>query len=374
LRDDRRIEGVFMTTGTADQSAAIVALMSIPDEDKDIEWLKQALQHAMILELATIPPYSCGLWSIEDQGEEVAKTIKEIIFDEMSHFGLVGNMLSAIGGTPILTGDVLPHFPGPLPGGVRPELTVHLAGLNRFTLEMYSAIEAPDEPLARFAADATYTSIGAFYAKIDDVFKQKNPTLDPKRLQITSSMSSHGPGNAIVRMEDLTIVETSLKIIMEQGEGTSASPVNSWSDVPVNPLVDVGEKDEEKELAHYYAFREMYRGHKLIQGADGKWSFTGDRITLPQTYAVAEVPAGGWNRNQLDDEVRTLLEEFNNEYSGMLHAFEEAWSTDPASLGKAIGHMGNMREKAREIMQKPLPGDTGWRYCPEFLYEGVATA
>ncbi|XVS68241.1 ferritin-like domain-containing protein [Actinosynnema sp. CA-299493] len=51
-----------------------------------------------------------------------------MLFDEMSHMALVGNMLSAIGGTPVpAREDVAPRCPGSLPGGVRPELEIHLA-------------------------------------------------------------------------------------------------------------------------------------------------------------------------------------------------------------------------------------------------------
>jgi Ferritin-like len=85
---------------------SIAQLMAIPDDKKDIKWLQDALQNALILELATIPPYSCGLWSIVEKPllpslEPTPKTatsrmIREIIFDEMYHVGLVGNMLYAI--------------------------------------------------------------------------------------------------------------------------------------------------------------------------------------------------------------------------------------------------------------------------------------
>jgi len=46
----------------------------------------------------------------------------------MFHLGLACNILSAIGGTPQILAAV-PTYPGPLPGDVRPQLTVYLGTL-----------------------------------------------------------------------------------------------------------------------------------------------------------------------------------------------------------------------------------------------------
>ncbi|MGI5359078.1 ferritin-like domain-containing protein [Streptomyces sp. CA-252508] len=51
------------------RSNAIVELMRTPAAEHDELWLKKALQHAILLELATLPPYLCGLWSIEDEDQ-----------------------------------------------------------------------------------------------------------------------------------------------------------------------------------------------------------------------------------------------------------------------------------------------------------------
>jgi hypothetical protein len=362
-----------MATVATNEDTAIIGLMATPENKLDVEWLRQALQHALVLELATIPPYSCGLWSIIDpqRDKNTHHTIREIIFDEMSHMALVGNMLTAIGGTPVLTGaDVVPRYPGPLPGGVRPELQVRLAGLTRTALDMYSAIEEPDEPIVTYGTEETHTSIGAFYTKIKNVFRSLDPALITPRRQITFDLScKHGKGNEIIPMKDLATVLGRLNIIMEQGEGTSTSPQNPH-------CLHAG------ELSHYYAFRELYHGRKLAKGTDGRWSFTGDTIPLPDTYAAAEVPAGGWPKHpgtdERDSEARKALQEFNREYSDMLRALQTAWGTDDttkasALVAAAIKHMAAMRTVARKIMTYPLPDGSGWRYCPEFLFVSNST-
>ena len=57
----------------------IIELLNIPPEKHDINWLKQALQWAIQLELATIPPYLCAMWSIKAKTEYAYASIYEIV-------------------------------------------------------------------------------------------------------------------------------------------------------------------------------------------------------------------------------------------------------------------------------------------------------
>lgn len=83
---------------------------------RDLQWLKGALQIAIQLELATLPPYLTAYWTIKDEDHETRTSIHEIWREEMAHFGLACNLLVAIGGTPLLTdAAVVPAYPGPLP-------------------------------------------------------------------------------------------------------------------------------------------------------------------------------------------------------------------------------------------------------------------
>ena len=64
--------------------------------------LQEALRTAMRIEFATIPPYLCAEWSVDTSpgGDPsgVRSMIRTIAIQEMSHFALVGNILSAVGG------------------------------------------------------------------------------------------------------------------------------------------------------------------------------------------------------------------------------------------------------------------------------------
>lgn len=76
--------------------------MAEPPEGRGADWLKDALQQALMLELATLPPYLSGLWSIKEPSEDgvAAEAIRRIVFDEMSHLGLACNLLTTIGEFP----------------------------------------------------------------------------------------------------------------------------------------------------------------------------------------------------------------------------------------------------------------------------------
>ncbi|MFD9499908.1 ferritin-like domain-containing protein [Streptomyces sp. NPDC060035] len=53
-----------MTTPLDYESNKIVILIDESAEERNAQWLKGSFQQAVLLELATIPPYLCGLWSI----------------------------------------------------------------------------------------------------------------------------------------------------------------------------------------------------------------------------------------------------------------------------------------------------------------------
>ncbi|MFE7332696.1 ferritin-like protein [Streptomyces sp. NPDC057565] len=356
-----------MNTDQYTQRNAIVELMRQPAEHRDTGWVQDAVQQAILLELATLPPYLCGLWSIDTSSgdTQVFHTLREIIFDEMSHLGIACNLLTAIGGTPRLASETLvPAYPGPLPGGVRPELRVYLSGLTMDSVRMYASIEEPDTPVTH-AALAGYTSIGAFYTAILDAFRA-NPQMITGKRQVTMDMEHHGLGNTLERLETLGDVESAIAVIKEQGEGTSASPQNPYPGAP-------------GEFAHYYAFQEILHKQKLQQqpGQPDKWDFTGAAVPWPEhLWPMGVVPQGGWPRTGPDaptPEVTGFLDAFNRAYSDLLSLLEQAWQEELSGsaedlLQDAVVKMGALRSPAGKLMKIALPDGSGNNYGPEFRY------
>lgn len=364
-----------MTTTELDYSSdGIVQLMRTPEEERSLQWLKDALQQAIMLELATLPPYLCGWWSLledTESGRAAAKAIGAIVYDEMSHLGHVCNMLTTIGGSPRLAHEsVLAPYPCPLPGGVKPkinpELEVFLSGLTKESVKMFSEIEAPEKPLATFGADEeTFQSIGLFYTAILEAFEQHKGEIRGTR-QVTWDMKGQGEGNSLFAIGKFEDAEHAIEIIKEQGEGTDQTPENKFP----------GYKGE---LSHYYVFREIFRGQKLIeiQETPPKWDFQGDAVPMPNARPMGKVPKGGWAKTKdtvPGAAVKVELDKFNLAFSEMLRSLEKAWQQDnekdvAAHMFAAIyTHMYALREPAIKLMEMPLPQDRKKSYGPEFRY------
>ena len=319
-------------------------LLQVPVEQHDLPWLKEALQWAVELEFATIPVYLSGMWSIKtptpDDPNSAYALIRGVVLEEMLHMGLACNMLTAIGGIPQITA---PSFPGPLPGGVQPQLMVYLAGLSPTLLETYMQIELPEHPLAEAES---FPTIGAFYDAISAAFTALFPPGHqfPKTNQIDQFDIRVGKlTETLNALESLDDVQKAITTIKEQGEGTSTSP-----DAP----------QYGGELAHYYRFGEIFHGRKLIE-VDGHWQYTSDEVvSFPACYPVKRVPAEGYPGGP-------SMQTFDETYSMLIGQLQDAWSGHSDKLGAAVGTMFSLTQIARDIVTQPLPDGSG-NYGPDF--------
>ena len=337
-------------------SKSIHELMQVTAMDRDPEWLKDSLQTAIELELSTIPPYLCGLWTvIADPSGTVTKLIRGIVLEEMVHLGIVCNLLVSLGGAPQLLSWYKQNirYPGPLPGGVHPGLTVYLAGLTQdYVRSVYMQIELPEKPLALLESQQ-FATIGDFYDALSEAFLANNPQLMTAG-QRTAEFGSINMSLAVVPTVDAA--RTAILGIKEQGEGTSTS----MQDSPYTPDLGNG-----PELAHYYKFGEIAHGKLIKQQSDGTWDFNGDSIQLPLVQPMLPVPAGGYQNPS--DIAKQALTEFNSTFSDLLQALDTAWGpggTDDL-LGDAINIMFQMKAKAQKLFAIPLPGGDGV-YGPDF--------
>lgn len=318
------------------------AQLAIPPDERGIQWLKTSLQHAIALEHATLPLYLAAIWSVEP-GEPVRAIFEGIVADEMAHMGLACNMLTAIGGVPRINIDgFVPGYPGPLPGGVLPQLTLTLGKLTRERVrDQFIPVERRYHPPTLAAKGATYPSIGAFYEAIAAAFTALKPPLE------TSRQLASGIGSGVVVLHSLDDVLAAITRISEEGEGAHVG-------------LEALDGAQPGELAHYYQFREILAGKRLIQNKHGKWAFSGADIPWPAAIRdMADVPPGGHGEVTLA---------FNCAYSAMLDDLHHAWATgSDSSLGAAIGAMFPLEQLAVALMQQPRPDGPG-NYGPDFRY------
>ena len=349
-------------------------LMSVPQPNWNLAWLQSCLETALKLEFSTLPPYLCALWSIKDQSSSnlAYDSIREhIAEEEMVHMGLVCNLLVSIGAKPDLTSPKAhPTYPGPLPGGIQPDLEVSLQGFSREALKVFLKIEYPENGPIEIQNDANKTqgfaasvltrakTIGPFYTMIQEGFNYldsmgKLPELKTEKQLERKFDPSEGAGTFVIH--NLEDVERAIELIKRQGEGSTGSPI------------DTGLED----LAHYYRFLEIDRGWKITQDTTtGKFKFShdpNDAVSFPEVWPMAEVPPGGYQREDVEDEaVWQKLEEFDRQYTVMLQQIEAAWDGEPNQLERAVGTMFSLTPIATFLMAQEIPSKSGETYGPCF--------
>jgi hypothetical protein len=324
---------------------SIADLMAVQPTQRREKWLFKALQWAIELEFATIPTYLCGMWSIIN-GDQVRGYLQSIVLQEMAHMGLACNLLTTLGGTPDISGNV-PQFPGPLPGGVRPELEVWLAGFSRAMVRaVYMEIEFPEAgPIADVAARAaahTFPTIGDFYDAILNAIAQLPETAYTGERQL--SVPGLGSTDGVFPITSYPDAKRAITTIKHQGEGTRKSP---------------SEDGDINDLAHYYRFAEIYHGHQLIK-KKGEWVFEGDVVPLPTAYPMAEVPQGGYGDRTKD---------FNTKFTFVVNALQATWERADGGpcFKKARQGMGVLEQAAVCLMKQAIPDGSG-NFGPDFQY------
>lgn len=328
-----------------------------------IDGLRTAIQSAIELEHATIPPYLYALYSLGTGNTEIAERIHSVVVEEMAHFTLAANLLNAIGGAPCIDKPLfIPTYPGPLPGTVEGGLEVRL---KRFSIEqtenVFMMIEQPEDPVAikeDLAAAGHPLTIGMFYDRIWTSIEALETsqlaggtifTGDPAR-QVTQDF----PSWEVVTVHKLDDARKAISFIVFQGEGTPSTPSD--------PLAG-------GELAHYYRFGEIVHGRALV--SDGEvppsWSYTGDPIPfdpsevapVPDNPKTAAYPAGS--------AARYGCQTFNYTYTSLLKVLHEAFNGNPGRLSAAIGMMESLKEQALTLAG--IDSGEGGKAGPSFEYQ-----
>ena len=101
--------------------------------------VRKALQNAIRLEHATIPPYLTALATLSGDSQSVKyarQVIRDVVVEEMLHMTLACNILNAIGGHPMIADPTfVPTYPHELPMGVAGDLVVHLKRYSKTLIE-----------------------------------------------------------------------------------------------------------------------------------------------------------------------------------------------------------------------------------------------
>ena len=326
----------------------------------DVKRLRDLLQAAVELELATIPAYLCALYSLQPEAnDETSLIIRSVVVEEMLHMVLAANVLNAIGGQPRVTGGHVPRYPHELPDGT----VVDLLPFCPEAVEEFLKVENPQydhhpldpghppvagrRPQLHRARAASVigkpTTIGAFYAEIIDGLKRAAAELgehalfngDPAR-QVTREYYYAG-GGSVQPVKDLASAIAVLTEIVDQGEGDLASMY-----------------DADGDLGHYYRFKQIACDRTYLPSDDaGEPSGPPVGVDYGAVYPMIANPRGD---DYADPELRAASDAVNRTWSRLLRDIEAAFNGRPEALLTAVPGMFRLRDQALVLLANPLPG------------------
>jgi hypothetical protein len=230
----------------------------------DVASLQDALQNAIMLEHATIPPYLVAYYTLSGNSPSVTyakRSIRAIVNQEMLHLTLACNLLNAIKGAPrIADAAFVPHYPDHLPMGVEGSLIVHLKRYSRDLVEnTFMKIEEPEVPInipvkALAFVPLGIRTIGQFYAAIRaEIIRQGDRIFVGDRVRQVKGVFG------ATEVTDVTSAIAAIDTIVHQGEGTPISPIGMGSVV-----------------AHYYRFEELAKGMRIVPDTTSPVGFSFD--------------------------------------------------------------------------------------------------
>jgi Ferritin-like len=290
---------------------------------RDLAALQLHLQWATSLELSTIAPYLCALYSVQDQTSAAATLVRGVAIEEMLHMMLASNLMNSVGASPKLSGEFVAKYPTFLPHHAAGGPYVQLQALSpSLASTTFMPIEQPEvSPQAPPQGDY-FQTIGQFYKAIELGFRHLAAEHGEKWLFGHDTGCQHGDtyfgggGGHLVVVEDLQSALLALQEITEQGEGAAwphpplpgEDPFGSYEqygirlDGTYGPILGTP-----WEMSHYYKFKQL---------ADGT-------VAAPAVYPMQANP----DSDSLSGAIRKLSELCDASYGLLLRALEKALGT-----------------------------------------------
>ena len=269
------------------------------------EDLREHVELAIQVELATIPPYLYAMYSIEDRGSEAALLLRSIVAEEMLHVALAANLLLSLGGNPDFAHrSYMPSYPSDLPHH-RPPLLLELAPCSdQLIRETFMRIEQPETHGAPAQPDE-FETLGQFYHALELALEEISRTHDLFATpQVDRQLSDHSfyqpvafdaeDSGGLVQIDSLESAMEAIETIVHQGEGLSDE---RWAD-PAH-----------QELTHYY---------KLLQIVDGV-------SPLGAVKPMRRNPV----TSDFSEEIQLVSDLFNAVYRGVYLVMDRLFSGGP---------------------------------------------
>ncbi|MFJ9644011.1 ferritin-like domain-containing protein [Streptomyces sp. NPDC004244] len=318
--------------------------------------LHKYLQAALEVEHLTIPVYMTGLYTIRPGTNRTAYyAIRAVLVEEMLHMTLVANLLNAVGGTPKVGTGFVAGYPAKLPFSGDSVPSIGLQHFSPAALRTFLRIEQPREMTANAARGSGWTSIGQFYAAIlsglehlveqlghDKVFPQAKPghQVGPEDF--------YNSGGEVFAVHDLATARAAIKTISEQGEGVGDTIWNSNDRL----------FGEQRELAHYFRFNEIYTGRSYGPHDRPHDQPSGPLIDVTWDDAQpihGDSKVADYERFAGTSAVYDRAVAFNSRYAVLLGYLGSAFNGHPRHMALAIPTMLELRDRAEQLYRNPHP-------------------
>ncbi|MFD7665840.1 ferritin-like domain-containing protein [Streptomyces sp. NPDC059788] len=360
--------------------------------------LREILQQAMLVELATVPPYLAALLSIKPgRNAKIASLIRAVVLEEMQHMAQVCNLLNAVGGAPrIGRPGAVPTYPGKLPAAVLPDLEVRLRRLSlEHVRDVFMAIEQPQHPMVdgkpfkghvispdsvrvsrsgevRSVDDAAVATLETWFTKAEyepqtiawlyNRIARAIVELDAEGDLFTGDPARQvgwpdAPGT-LYKVTDKRSALLAVHQIVEQGEG-------SPHDLDGNGLGDPG------ELGHYYMFQEIVEGRQLKRDSSGKWAFDGPAIPFDPDGVYPMVDDPDTYRLPADSLGRRESLRCDTSYTNLLKGLDRVFNGHPEEMDNTVGLMFQVQVEARKLLAVPSSPGAKTVLGPAFQSPGV---
>jgi hypothetical protein len=347
--------------------------LSIKPSDRDLAWIRSALQSAIELEHATLPLYLTSMLSLTVQNYTTYNILRSVIMEEMVHMAIACNMLAILGGRPALK-SISPSFPGNgLPGGAEPDVTTVMARLSKPQMKNFLRIEMPTWLLPAKYRKEPYPSIGAFYAAIKGAIKQNAKSVE-------AAMKANAAAVAAVTKGTITLLDAttspdapSFQVGDDIGFTTfkypvKGSPLKQLFDA-IDEITEQGEgtstqdlfagKGSQDESSHFLRFAEIYYGAGYATPAKKTpltartlpQFFKGIAIPPAEVHNTLMVPSDGYAAIlKLDPNRETIqsgLALVDGVYTGIMNDLDAMWNGSPKTewptFGDAVAKMAQLR-------------------------------
>ena len=329
------------------------------------EDLHRTVKEAIRLEFSTIPPYLTAMLSLRaGANREIWNVIHRVVIDEMLHMTIACNILSALGGRPaIADAGFLPQYPGPLPMSIGDGLIVPL---EKFSIDLmknvFMEIEEPENPISiptiALATETDVRTIGAFYMQLKATILALGDSIfigDPNRQVVPQSWF----GERAFPIHTAADAARAIDIIVEEGEGTTESPV-----------------DPDGDFAHYYSFEEIFRLRRIAKDTSVPegFSFSGPAIPFDASAVWDITPNQKLTEIDRDSLAGRRASQFSFVFTKLMRALDKTFNGSPDGFDSAIGLMFELKLAGQMLVQLPAirnGAPTGKNAGPVFEYSDI---